>query len=372
MSQNNHSGYDPRTGARRPVQQRPVQRPAQQRPAQRPVQHKPAGVNNGFWKLVVLGVIVIIAGLVLQVMMPNGFPVATKKKNSAGTAVTTVTEIHSNGPVRINELMTSNGGVLTDENGATPDWIEVINDGASRVNLAGYTLSKSAGGANAFTFPDCVLEPGQCVIVYADSHVATDSDKQFHAPFRLSSAGDVLMLFNSAKVAIDTVNIPAIPRNTVYARQSVGQWAQTDRCTPGLPNTEESYNSLISVTQASDMRITQVMTSNTTVNPDENGAYHDYIVVTNTGASSIDISGWYLSDYLYTTRMWMFPEGTVVAPGSSITVHASGLDRSASGHLHTNFRLSSEGETIILANPNGQPVDITEVPLLKDNEAFNR
>ena len=181
------------------------------------------------------------------------------------------------------------------------------------------------------------------------------------------------MLFNGAKVAIDTVNIPAIARNHSYARQSAGQWTETDRCTPGLSNTDESYLSLTTVTQTSPLRITEVMTSNTTVNPDENGAYHDYIVITNTGSSTMDVSGWYLSDDLTATRMWIFPQGTSIPAGGSITVHASGLDRADDPtHMHTNFSLSPEGETIALSNANGQPVDIAEVPLLKDNEVFKR
>ena len=369
MSQNNHSGYDPRTGARRPVQQRPTQPRPVKKPAASPRQKTAAG--SAFVKLAAIGAAVIVLGLVLQVMMPKGFPVAAKKNRNV-TAAEAVTEIHSSGPVRINELMTSNGGVLTDENGATPDWIEVANVSSSDVNLSGYTLSKSAGGGNVFTFPDYVLKAGECVIVHADSHVATEADVQFHAPFRLSSSGDVLMLFNSAKVAVDTVNIPALTRNNSYARQSVSQWAETDKCTPGLLNTDESYNSLITVTQASPLCIAEVMTSNTTVNPDENGAYHDYIVIANTGSDAVDISGWYLSDSIATTRMWIFPQGVSIPAGGSLTVHASGLDRAVDfKHMHTNFSLSSEGETIVLSNTNGQPVDIVEVPLLKDNQPFN-
>ena len=326
---------------------------------------------SGFWKLCVFGAVVIVLSLALQVMMPKGFPVATKKQTGAQT-VSAVTEIHSSGPVRINELMTSNGGVLTDENSATPDWIEIINTSSSSVNLLGYTLSKSAGGGNVFTFPDMVLKAGECVIVYADSHAAANDEVHFHAPFRLSSTGDVLMLFNSAKVAIDTVNIPAITRNHSYARQNANQWTETEKCTPGLPTTEESYTSLTTVTQTAPLRITEVMTSNTTVNPDENGVFQDYIIITNTGSENMDISGWFLSDSLQTTRMWMFPEGTSIPAGGSLLVHASGLDRVVSGHYHINFRLSSEGETIALSNNRGQPVDIAEVPLLKDNEAFKR
>lgn len=314
----------------------------------------------------------MLLGLVLQGLMPNGFPLVTKSATGGGTGtVEQITEIHASGPVRINELMTSNGGVLTDENGATPDWIEIMNVSNGTVNLSGYSLSRSASSGSVFTFPDYELKAGECAIVYADGHAATEGESQFHAPFRLSSAGDVLMLFNSAKVAVDTVNIPAIARNHSYARQSVDQWAETSQCTPGLPNTEESYRSLTTVTQASTLRIAEVMSSNTTVYPDENGAYHDYICIANTGAEAADLSGWYLTDDISVTRMWRFPSGVVIPAGGTLVVHASSLDRTEDlNHLHTNFSLSSEGETVALSNPNGQPVDILEIPLLKDNQSY--
>lgn len=304
--------------------------------------------------------------------MPNGFPLVTKSANGTETtAVEKITEIHASGPVRINELMTSNGGVLTDKNGATPDWIEIMNVSNGTVNLEGYSLSKRASSGTVFTFPSYELGAGECVIVYADSHVATEGERQFHAPFRLSSTGDVLMLFNSAKVAVDTVNIPAMARSHSYARQSVDQWVETSQCTPGLPNTEESYRSLTTVTQASALRIAEVMSSNTTVYPDENGAYHDYICIANTGAEAVDLSGWYLTDDITITRMWMFPTGATIPAGGTLIVYASGLNRVDDlNHLHTNFSLSSEGETVALSNPNGQPVDILEIPLLKDNQTY--
>ena len=43
--------------------------------------------------------------------------------------------------VRINEVMSSNIDVIYDEDGDTPDWIELNNFGASPVNLGDYYLS---------------------------------------------------------------------------------------------------------------------------------------------------------------------------------------------------------------------------------------
>ena len=41
-------------------------------------------------------------------------------------------------------------------------------------------------------------------------------------------------------------------------------------------------------------------------------------------------------------------------------------------HLHTSFRLSSEGETVTLSNANGQPVDSATYDLLKTDAAYIR
>jgi len=38
-------------------------------------------------------------------------------------------------PIRINEVMSSNGGVLTDLSGDSPDWIEFYNSGTTQMNM---------------------------------------------------------------------------------------------------------------------------------------------------------------------------------------------------------------------------------------------
>jgi hypothetical protein len=68
---------------------------------------------------------------------------------------------------RINEVMSSNGGVVKDSDGDTPDWIEFYNSGTSTVNLNGYGLSDTKGEPFKWIFPDFTVKPGEYLLVFA-------------------------------------------------------------------------------------------------------------------------------------------------------------------------------------------------------------
>ena len=344
------------------------------RPAKKPATDEIGGgiLPNGFLPLAGICVAILIAGLLLQGFMPDGFPLV-KEKNASPRVTQMVTEIHSHGPLRLNEIMSSNGGVIGDEDGNTPDWVEVANVGNSPVSVRDYVLARNAKAGNVFVFPDLTLQPNECVIVFADSQVKQEAGDELHAPFRLASSGDVLMLFNPSDVAIDTVNIPALAQNAVYARTGADQWEILDKPTPGMMNTDENYRALTTVTGSSPVVLAEVMSSSATYAPDENGVCHDYVMLRNTSGDATDISGWFLSDTQQLPRMWRFPSGTVIPAGGTLTVHCSGLDRTENpAHLHSNFKLSSEGEMVILSDANGRPRDMVTFDLLKSDSAIVR
>ena len=66
----------------------------------------------------------------------------------------------------INEVMSANQTVIYDEEGDTPDWIEVYNPGPNTINLLGYGLSDSLENT-PWTFPDLVIEAGR----FADANI---------------------------------------------------------------------------------------------------------------------------------------------------------------------------------------------------------
>ena len=320
---------------------------------------------------------ILALGLLLQGAMPGGFAL----KTAAGTAVAgvepveQVTEIHGDGPIRLNEIMTANGGVLVDDGGETPDWVEVANVGSRPVNLEGYALTKRAGSGNRLVFPDWILQPGECAVVCADNVLRATPGQELHAPFRLSSTGDTLMLFNASdmSVAVDTVNIPALSENEAYIRADRGTWKTGYEATPGMANTEENYRAMNSVVASSPVQMVQIVASNTRHRPDESGVFHDYIVLRNASGEAVDLTGWYLSDDPHLPRLWKFPAGVTIPGGGTLTVYCSGLNRATDPERpHTGFRLSSEGETVTLSNASGQPVDRVSFDLLRTDTAYLR
>ena len=316
-----------------------------------------------FWPLAVIGVVLIAACFLLQRYLPD----VTQNQQGSQAAMA---EVHSSGPIRINELMSSNSATLADGSGVTADWIEIANIGTSNVNLAGYKLAKSDKAANVFEFPDHVLAPGECAVVFADSTLRNEAGGEYHAPFKLSSTGGTLMLFSSSGTAIDTVNFPSLPSDMAYARQDATTWRTDAKATPGLLNTEENYQTLHETVTGAGVEITEVVSSASQYGADENGVCQDYFELHNTTAEAIDLSGWFVSDVVGQPIRWRLPDGFVLQPGEYRIVHASGLDRADAEHPHTNFGLSSEGEAVVLADGRGRVVDCVEFGLLKTDQAW--
>ena len=100
--------------------------------------------------------------------------------------------------------------------------------------------------------------------------------------------------------------------------------------------------------------ISEFMASNATGWMDEDGERSDWLEVTNLSAQTISLLGYYLSDDLEDLRQWSFPDVSL-PPQSSLTVFASGKDRSLAGReLHASFKLSKTGGVLALVAPDGQ------------------
>ena len=113
---------------------------------------------------------------------------------------------------------------------------------------------------------------------------------------------------------------------------------------------------------SAEIVISEFMASNSATLADEDGEFPDWIEISNTGASAVDLEGWYLTDevsydVLEPTTVWSFP-ARVIGPGESLVVFASSKDRkpAAPGELHTDFKLSASGEFLALIKPDGTSV----------------
>lgn len=76
--------------------------------------------------------------------------------------------------VVINEIQSSNDQTFLDENGESPDWVELYNGDATNVNLSGWILTDKADKPKKadewWRFPDgSEIAPGEHLVVFADS-----------------------------------------------------------------------------------------------------------------------------------------------------------------------------------------------------------
>jgi hypothetical protein len=78
--------------------------------------------------------------------------------------------------------------------------------------------------------------------------------------------------------------------------------------------------------------------------PDEPGAYEDWIEIYNDGPATLDLGGMYLTDDLSDPTQYMIPERTTIPAGGYLVFWAD--DDTEQGAVHTNFKLGKGGEAI--------------------------
>jgi hypothetical protein len=97
--------------------------------------------------------------------------------------------------------------------------------------------------------------------------------------------------------------------------------------------------------------ISEFMALNSNSIVDEDMDHSDWIELYNNSGSTIDLSGWFLSDNAGNLKEWQFPAVTF-PKGGYLVVFASGKNRVDSAKkLHTNFKLSGSGEFLAISEP---------------------
>lgn len=88
-----------------------------------------------------------------------------------------------------------------------------------------------------------------------------------------------------------------------------------------------------SLLYAQELRINELMSNNISINPDEDGAYVDWVEIYNPAESSIDLDGFALSDDTLSPYKWKFPALTI-GPEAYLLVFCSGKDRVPSNEYY--------------------------------------
>ena len=112
------------------------------------------------------------------------------------------------------------------------------------------------------------------------------------------------------------------------------------------PNINKNYY------KTGKLYISEILAKNTNILADNDGDYSDYIEIYNGYNHSINLKDYYLSDDEYKPDKWRFPNIEIKSK-EYLIIYASGKDECdiKKRICHTNFKLSSMGETIILLDP---------------------
>lgn len=270
--------------------------------------------------------------------------------------------------VAINEVMSSNSTINSDEDGDFEDWIEIYNYGNTAVNLSGYGLSDQTDNVFKWVFPSVTLEAKQYLLVWASSKDRVDANSQLHSNFKIKSGGEAIVLSNSSGTKISESPALAVPTDSSYGRDTDGTGSFV---TFGVPTPLKSNTGTVA-SETEKIAINEIMTSNSVTIADEDGDFSDWIEIYNYGSAPINLEGYGLSDDGALPYKWVFPSLTL-APNQYVLVWASDKDKAVSGsQLHTNFKISSNGETLFLTNTTGGLVSGSPSVALNEDVSYGR
>ena len=117
------------------------------------------------------------------------------------------------------------------------------------------------------------------------------------------------------------------------------------------------------------LRISEIMPSNQTAVPDENGSFPDWLEVWNSGETEVNLAGCGLSDRGDSIR-FLFPALTL-QPDARVIVFCDNTNQTEAGKpLHAKFKLSSVGETLYLYDPNAFQIDSVTYHILGSDTSW--
>lgn len=122
----------------------------------------------------------------------------------------------------------------------------------------------------------------------------------------------------------------------------------------GCSATSEPEPDIVIPDNTSNIKITEAAATNISLT-DAEGDTPDWFEIYNSSNAAVNLAGWSISDDEDKPAKWLFPSVTLQA-GEYVKVWASDKDR-IDDELHTNFKISSDGEWLQLYDDTGNVID---------------
>jgi len=304
----------------------------------------------------------------------------------------------------LNEIVASNQNSLRDEDGNSPDWIEIYNTSSSIVNLQGFSLSDDIEDPHKWTFETGQIAGGDHIITFA-----SDKDRQ-----GLNVFWDLIVSWNASwNYFVGTSNPPVDWNSPAFddSEWSIGA--------SGFGYGDDDDNTIIPTTLSVFLRKSFTLEDTSALSGllfhiDYDDGYIAYIngvefSRANMGAAGTPADNNAVADN-YTepalpqgfalpftaiphhllrdgdnvlavqvhnhsitssdlTAMPFLSFGSASAPGTPLPDYLLKPEQSL---FHTNFKVSSAGELVLLTSPDGNIIDSIRTPELPPDISWGR
>lgn len=273
--------------------------------------------------------------------------------------------------ILINEIVASNDSStgISDNDVEYDDYIELYNTTNVALLLDNFFLSDSSEFPTKWKFPNgIILNANEYLIVWCDND--SSNFKGIHTNFRISKSGDDITLSAPNGAIVDQVIFGQQQTGLSYSRTpNLSASFSIKKCSPKADNDTErgTLNSQLVINEF-------VADSDSLSNIEEiDGGFPDWLELYNNSNESINLFGYYLSDNGGVLTKWAFPPNSFIDANGYIVLFADkDVHQSIANELHTNFRLSKNGESIFLYYQDGTLIDNVSYSIQNTNVSFAR
>ena len=275
----------------------------------------------------------------------------------------TIHKYRNNGDLIINEVMASNKNTIIDSYGNKSDYIEIYNGYDYDVNLSGYYLSDDNFNTKKWKFPNVTIKSHEYLIVYASG--LDKYDTELHTNFKLDSKGEVITLSKPDGKSISKIYYTNLLDDISYGYNGT-KYVYYYNGTPGYSNDSLYENKSITYSKKdSKLKITEYMNNNVSAFKSASNKYYSVMELYNGYDTDINLSGYYLSNKYDNKYKYIFPDITIKSH-EYLVVYLSGLDKYDT-ELHTNFKLDTKDNVLILSDNKKNEIDKIYIEALDSN-----
>lgn len=279
--------------------------------------------------------------------------------------------------ILLSEVMAKNNGVLQDNEGDYPDWIELYNPTGHDISLKDYGLTDNAQKKGKFIFPDITVKAGEYFVVYASGKDTVDiAGRVVHLPFSINAEKEDVYLFSPHGDELGHAEVRGLGENLSCGPDGEGGTVWFSKPTPGAANAD-TYIPVAAAPSvpaaAVTVRINEYATKSSITLADEDGDFVSWVELHNYGDADVALAGASLSDDPAKPAKWTFPAATIPA-GGYLVVYCSDKPKTwqAGQPLHADFTLSGKETSLLLSAADGAKVDECAVYELTANLSCGR